>query len=779
MATIQRSVITTKTFAISSFSNKFAKDPSPLPIRWKQFVEALTTHDERDSKDGPTWSPTQYKPGYTRSNEGVAIISMVVCDGDDGRLPEPISQRLQDAGLAHIVHSTYSHTEAHPKWRVIVPLDPVVNAEVWSELWPRLTAHLFDDAADTAASDPSRMYYLPACPPGVARFADHHDGEAFDVASLPPLPPQASSNGVVPAGTPVPSKDVPAGASVLSDDVVLELMFGAKNGDKAKRLFDGDDSMHEGDTSAADLALCNNLAFWTSRDLAQMDRLFRQSQRLRPKWNKQHYADGRTYGQATLTKAITETTDTYGASDIQFTVNATPTADDGPPAETTAYHRTDLGNAERLAAQHGHNLRYCRPWKSWLAWTGTHWREDGGEVMRFAMKTVRSIYQEAADAEDSGERKALATHATASESAHRLKALVSLAQDVEGLPVTPDELDQSPWLLNVNNGTLDLRTGQLREHCRDDLVTRVVDLDYDPQATCPRWETFLQEIFDSDAELIRFIQRAVGYFLTGDTREQVLFIFHGSGSNGKSTFLGILQAILGAYALQTAHDLLISKRNDIHPTVIADLFGKRLAIATEADEGRRLNESLVKALTGSDRISARKMHRDAFEFTPTHKLVLAANHKPDVRGSDHAIWRRIRLVPFNVTFRGDAIDGDLSATLQAELPGVLRWAVAGCLAWQRDGLGEPAAVQEATTAYRSENDIVSEFLTDEFVREPDARVSAEQLWAGYEGWCFRNGEKKLPRKALVSRIKQLGCERRRSTGGRRYWFGLRFRGQVR
>lgn len=284
--------------------------------------------------------------------------------------------------------------------------------------------------------------------------------------------------------------------------------------------------------------------------------------------------------------------------------------------------------------------------------------------------------------------------------------MVTLAESEPGIPVLPGELDRDPWLLNVKNGTVDLRTGELRPHKRDDLITKIVPVEYDSEASCPTWLAFLNRIMDGNERLIAFLQRAAGYSLTASTQEQCFFLLYGTGANGKSVFLTTLLAVMGDYGIQAAPDLLLAKSGESHPTEVADLFGARLVVATETEAGRRLAENLVKQHTSGDRLKARFMRQDFFEFEATFKIWLATNNKPIVKGTDYAIWRRIKLIPFTVTIPPEERDKSLPAKLRQELHGILAWAVQICLEWQKYGLNEPQEVTAATCAYRDEQDIL-------------------------------------------------------------------------
>jgi putative DNA primase/helicase len=453
----------------------------------------------------------------------------------------------------------------------------------------------------------------------------------------------------------------------------------------------------------------------------------------------------------------------------RISVNGLGTAQ--PPR---GYNLTDLGNAERFVAHHGEDVRYCYPWRKWLVWTGARWeRDEAGLVHRLAKETVRGIYREAAAAEDEDRRKALAKHAAASESEARIRAMVELAKSE--VPISPDELDADPWLLNVQNGTINLRTGELREHRREDLITKLAPVEYDPGATAPTWEAFLERVLPGK-ELRAFVQRAVGYSATGDTSEQCMFIHHGPGANGKSTFQETVAAALGDYAMRTPTETLLVKRSGGVPNDVARLKGARFVAASETEEGRRLAESLVKDLTGQDTISARFMWAEWFDFKPTHALHLSTNHKPEIRGTDAAIWRRIRLIPWAVTIPPAEQDRKLAEKLRDELPGILAYIVRGCSAWLREGLKAPEVVRQATQAYQAEMDVLAAFLADCCLRDQDESAFAGELWGAWKRWCDESGEQAGTQKRFGGRLAERGfLNHRDSRTGRKVWSGLSLR----
>ncbi len=419
------------------------------------------------------------------------------------------------------------------------------------------------------------------------------------------------------------------------------------------------------------------------------------------------------------------------------------------------FRLTDTGNAERLVARHGEDLRYVHAWSRWLVWTGKNWEaDDTGAINRRAKDTVRAIYGEAQEASDSSTRRELASHATKCEAESRLRAMIALAQSEEGIPVRIDDLDADPWILNVRNGTIDLKTGELREHRREDLITKIAPVEYDPDAKAPAWEAFLERILPSEA-IRRFVQRIMGYSLTGDVSAQILPFLHGLGANGKSTLVNTTLEMLGDYGQLAAPELLLSKRG-AHPTELADLKGARLVASVEIEDGRKMAESLVKQLTGGEKVKARYLHKDFFEFDPTHKVFLVANHKPEVLGTDFAIWRRVKLIPFDVTIPEEEQDPRLPEKLQAELPGILAWAVRGCLDWQRDGLAEPEEVKAATEAYRAEMDVLADFINERCVVRDGVWCIFADLYESYEVWCEESGETPEKKRKFGARLKERG-----------------------
>ena len=419
---------------------------------------------------------------------------------------------------------------------------------------------------------------------------------------------------------------------------------------------------------------------------------------------------------------------------------------DGRDVEELLRRCTDTGNAQLFAWRYADRLSY--DWKRgrWLVWKGHWWGEDAdGEVVRCAVDAAKWRYGVAARINDAQVRGKVASSAIKSESQRSLRDCISLARSQPPLADTGENWDTDPWLFGVANGVVDLRTGKLRDGRQEDRLTIHTDVPFEPAAGCPRWLRFLEEVFCADARLVGFIHRAVGYSITGETREQALLILHGTGSNGKGRFLEALRHVLGPYAHNAPFSTFERNSRYAIPADVAALDGPRLVTASETTEGIRLNEGRVKALTGEDPVTARFMRENFFTFRPVCKLWLACNHKPQVADDSYGFWRRVRLVPFLQTFKENPgerelpLDNELDGKLKCEAPGILAWAVRGCLEWQGRGLTVPAAVKDATQEYRTESDQLSEFIEECCVQRADAQVAAGRLYSAYKVWADDQG----------------------------------------
>ncbi len=434
-----------------------------------------------------------------------------------------------------------------------------------------------------------------------------------------------------------------------------------------------------------------------------------------------------------------------------------------PPHGKTA-QMTDLANAERLVQLYGPDLGFVGSWQKPISWDGRRWAiDDNAKWSRCAAGVARIIYAEGdARCKTDPEDKigaAIKAWGRKSQSAERLGAMVRTTQlHIPSVRIpSHNVLDKNAWLFNVQNGTIDLHTGKLKPHNRKDWITKIAPVAHDEKAVCPTWDKFLKRVMHGDRTLIEYLQRIVGYCLTGVVDEHVLFFFYGGGANGKSTFLNVIHGLLGEYASPAPRGLVFKQQNSQHDTRYAMLHGKRYVTCSEIEEGQMFDEALVKDLTGGDPIEARRMREDYWSFLPSHKLFLAGNHKPTVRGDDEGIWRRLRLIPWTVQIPPKERDKNLTRRLLKELPGILRWAVQGCIAWQKTGLNMPAVVEVATKQYRSENDILGQFFKTN-LRFDVASVTPRYLLRElYERYCKDNGVEPLGARRFAGSLRERGA----------------------
>lgn len=434
---------------------------------------------------------------------------------------------------------------------------------------------------------------------------------------------------------------------------------------------------------------------------------------------------------------------------------------------------TDVWNAKLFFEKCGDSIRYCDSLGGWFLWDGTRWlKDDRFQIFRFAKDTVKQMYEMATVSND----KALYKHAVKSEAEGKLNAMINLVRSEENVAVLSDRFDADVFLLNCRNGTLDLRTGDLRVHGRDDYITRRVELDYRPEAECPEWLRFMDSVFLYDQELIGFMQKAVGYALSGSMKEQCIFILYGVGMNGKSTFLKHIYRILGDYALNTPASTLMEKYSDTIPNDVARLKGARLVTAIESGKSKALAESQIKQLTGDDPISARFLHREYFDFFATFKIFMATNHKPNISGTDRGIWRRIMTIPFEKVISAEERDEYLDEKLSKEYEGILAWAVRGFRKWQEEGLKQPEKVAEATNEYREESDLIGGFIEEKCMVGTDCKVSASALLKAAQEWAKDGGLRYVKRNEFIDYMKKRGFTKDRLSGsanrGKIYWFGI-------
>lgn len=765
-------------------------------VTWPVLVERLNKFEQSDNKKSiGGWSPAIFRPfcecgedncpgelGH-RKNENVLEVYALAFDLDKTRDGKPLDWtsaeaalvRLAVLGLRYIVHTTHSHVEPdHVSLRVVVAISRPVAGHEWERFWAAAVDHIAIHV-EPVCRNLGRFWFLPSNKPGNASWSRSVDGAPLDVAALlttatpaAPLTQAANTQRSWPKND--GEFDYHAFRSLISshDPAAKEKQ---RSGRRAFDIVCPWESEHSSSSPR------DTVASWTDAGKPEFSCLHSHC-------NGRHWQDFRayldpkyaefrrngfqpTYARPTTAREqgpVNPPNDSHRDEVKQRRERKAkkPNHDDlggdgshaglGPRG---GYRLTDLGNARRFADANRNRLRYVKSWGKWLTWDGRRWRRDetGSEVVA-AKQVVASVYAEAAGiahasavAINSGGTtttegtflEELTKWARDSAKRARVEAMIALAESEPELATSSQIWDADAWLLNVANGTIDLRTGEIRQHSQSDMITMLAPFDYDPHAKAPRWEAFLEQV-QPDPEIRAWLQRYLGYALTGDVREQCLAFFFGGGSNGKSVLLDVVLRILGGYGLRAAADLVLSKHGEAHPTEVADLEGKRFVVCSEIEQGRTWAEALIKRITGDQTITARRMRMDFYTFPATHKLVVAANTRPVVRGTDHGIWRRMRLIPWGVRIPDAEQDKTLPDQLiEQEAIGILAWLVRGCLAWQNRGLGGTSAIEEATKDYRATQDLIGRWMEDRCVLGPKEWQATASLYESFAAWCKEEG----------------------------------------
>ncbi len=779
---------------ITLFESRNSPKGTRHSIDWNHWFDTLSKppalYDKKTNIPG--WSAATFVNDH-RNNENVETISALVLDVDDGGSMEDAHYAFREWFC--FLHTSYSHGATNKEgkpcpprrcFRIVLPLTrPVIPYEyqqLW--LWAQHYAHQHHIKLDPAPKAPGQFWYLPALRPSAK-----HVHQSLQTSSTHFLNPDLLLQQTPHIVSSHSNSNLPSFEHRL--ERARKLLAQAKPSIQGQH----------GSKALLNVAIALRRGFELSPE--QCVQLIQQhfNARCEPPWTTKEI-------EKKVTDADTKSTKPQGylLQERIASGGAFPTS----PSETNeqrqaqrrqqgerrtldpwVFHTTDTGNAERLVAQHGYNLRYCHPWQKWLVWDGKRWRIDqSARVRQWAKDTARNLYTEASmigttstcqqksEEEHQKRRIELGQWARRTEARERREAMMALAQSEEKIPILPEHFDADPWLLNIENGTLDLRTGELRPHQQEDLLTKLAPISYNPKAQCPMWLSFLNTVFAGDQELINFIQLFTGYALTGDVSEHVLLIAYGIGANGKSTFFDTLLALLGDYGWQAPPDLLLQQQAGHHPADEASLFRVRLAVCAETPGNRRLDTAKMKRLTGGEKVTARRMREDWWSFDPTHKLALGSNHKLMVDTTDHGTWRRPKMVPFAVTIPPDQRDKKLSQKLRSELPGILRWAVEGCLRWQQQGLSEPKAIQNATESWRQESDALGGFLESCCKMEARGKETAKTLYSSYLTYCETNGEEPLKQTSFGRRLSERGLCSEKKPGGARIWKGVRLLTQI-
>ena len=567
----------------------------------------------------------------------------------------------------------------------------------------------------------------------------------------------------------------------LDDSEVIEKARNCKTGSLFSLLYSGQWEGLFPSQSEADLAFCNQLAFWTGKDEQQMDRIFRNSGLFRPKWDKKRGSE--TYGNITIGKACAPCTEVYEQKKydddtslaIAFFKGETNVKDSGEKSKS--YDMTDTGNAHRLYDKFGKILKYSYNRKKWLFWTGKKWLIDEvGEIKKLADEVCEDLKREAytiPDEELQGQALKFAKRTACSTPKENM---IKECQHLFDIPTSPDEFDSYTDFLNCQNGIVNLRNGELIPHDSKFMMSKICYCEYDVDHRQPQmWLKFLDDITNGDKDLQKYIQKCIGYSISGSNKEQCAYFLYGIGNNGKSTFLDTISDMLGDYSSNAQPDTImlqgrLGSAGGGANTDIARLKSARFVTCEEPTEGVRLNEGLLKQLTGGSKVTCRFLYGDEFEYTPEFKIWVATNHKPIIRGTDVGIWRRIKLIPFEVNIPKDKVDKNLKYKLRKEFPQILAWAVDGCIMWQREGLGEPKPVLEATSDYKKEMDLIAAFVEQCIVidYERKERIMAGELFAIYKAWAKQNNEFEMSAKRFGMEMAKKTPEKVKTAKGTAY-----------
>lgn len=528
--------------------------------------------------------------------------------------------------------------------------------------------------------------------------------------------------------------------------------------------------------SEADMAFANDLAFWTGRDFHKMNTIFRNSSLMREKFDEKRGQT--TYGASLLNKAINETTEIYSATssstakyDLSFL--------DSEPKTPNHYAMNDTGNAYRFYDAFGKKFKYSFIDKKWFFYNGSYWEKDTKGLVDKAAEEIPKIMrqekinidpelpQKDQDKIQASWNKFIIQTGNKRNQENMLKTVRS------HVSVDHGEFDREDMLLNTPSGYVNLTSGELHDHNIKKMFSRITNAEYSENIDAPKWKEFLNQIFDGDEEVIHFFQKICGYCATGSTKEQSMFICYGNGRNGKSVAINTVQDILGLYSSTLDMDTLMATggaKAGASPE-IARLEGSRLVVTSESNDGSRFNESLIKTMTGGDRIVARFLYGEDFEFKPKFKLMMATNHLPVIRGTDDGIWRRLILIPFNVQIPEDKVDKNLPDKLKAESMGILKWIVDGAIAWQRESLEIPESIKQASNAYRTEMDQIQTFIDDCCDLGTNYEVKASELFRAYDAWASETNNYKYNMTKFGNKMNDRFKKIRKSAG--KYYVGLK------
>lgn len=562
----------------------------------------------------------------------------------------------------------------------------------------------------------------------------------------------------------------------LSEIDVINEIYKSKQAKLFDDLMKGNYEPYYTSHSEADMALANILAFWCARDYSQMDSIFRQSNLYRDKWDEKR--KNSTYGEQTLFKAINEANNIYTPKQqtednpLRYALSKLFDKQE-ETKEFPIRSYDDTGNADRFIDRYGNLYKYSYIANKFYIYDGMKWKiDDKGSIRKLIDEMIESIKDEKIiHGDDVTEEEAREFFQKYYKKTRGTQAKKNIMNELmHRRPATPDDFDRDDMLINVANGYIDLTSRELYKHDINKMFSQITNTDYTEKMQPAVWLDFLNDIFAGDQKVIRYIQKALGYSLTGSTREQIMFILFGKGRNGKSIFVEVISEILGDYSNNMQAKSLMVKKNDNVNTDIARLSKARFVTSSEPNEGFRFDEGLIKQLTGGDKVTARFLYAEEFEYTPKFKIWVSTNHKPIIRGTDDGIWRRLVLIPFDVQIPEEKVDKDLKYKLLREAPAILNWMAEGAYMWMQEGLDMPEKLKEASKAYRNEMDVIEQFIEDECKRVDDGRVKANELYSVYKNWANENNAYKMSNKDFGQKMKEKFKSKRMNTG--MYYLGL-------
>ncbi len=576
------------------------------------------------------------------------------------------------------------------------------------------------------------------------------------------------------------SKNVSKAPVFVDDDKIIEVAMAAKNGDLFTDLMNGNWKGRYTSQSEADIALCNLLAFYCQCDANQMQRMFRRSGLYRDKWNERRGEAG-TYGEITINRAVADCGNTYSQHyHINIASGSTRTAQVDELANPEAnnkntdksYKYTDAGNSERFGDALRGRYLYISEQKAWYRYNGKLWENDiSNRIVQDVIKCLRYAQKKAFNISDDDKRTKELSWLLKSESRDKINSALCLMSSIPFMCASISQFDKNDMLLNVQNGTINLVTGVLQKHNKDDYITKICNVKHDTNSKSSLFEAFIEDITEGKQDKKMYLQKLCGYCCTGKVSEEEFYQAKGSGQNGKTKLFETVKYCLGTYAVTASPDILMAKDMSSIPNDIARLQGTRFVLMSEPDPGKRFSDNAVKSLTGGDTIIARYLHKEFFEFQMKAKMIMLTNHEIKAIGTDHGLWRRMVVIPFTYQVPEDKKDKHLQEKLIADAEAVLAWMVDGCLLWQKEELEQPKELIKVKNEYRMGQDAVGLFLDACCAEDPKVKISATSLYKAFIAWCQDTGEYEISQRLFGSRLREKGFTNVKS--GTVYWFGLR------